>query len=157
MLWMHFLHPRTTRLRLTRDRAGCRSYVDYLLGALSRRELFCWLSLSPSKFWHTLLLRDRWGPASCCIATEYRHNISCPTPRPHSSLAPSPAHAGPRSAPQVQLPGRGGRGATRAAHSPGLSSRTPIQRGGGLPHPGKGGRAVASRAAHGVCGQRHRA
>jgi hypothetical protein len=38
-----------------------RRYVDYLLGALSRRELFCWLSLSPSKFWHTLLLRDRFN------------------------------------------------------------------------------------------------
>jgi hypothetical protein len=38
----------------------CR-YVDYLLDTLSRRELFQWLSLTPSKFWHTLLLRDRWG------------------------------------------------------------------------------------------------
>ena len=36
----------------------CR-YVDYLLDALRRRELFTWLQLSPRQFWHTLLLRDR--------------------------------------------------------------------------------------------------
>lgn len=34
----------------------CR-YVDYLLDALRRRELFLWLELQPATFWHTLLFR----------------------------------------------------------------------------------------------------
>ncbi|DBA81285.1 TPA: hypothetical protein ACH3X2_006902 [Trebouxia sp. C0005] len=33
-------------------------YVDYLLDALRRRELFMWLELQPTTFWHTLLFRD---------------------------------------------------------------------------------------------------
>lgn len=33
-------------------------YVDYLLDALRRRELFMWLELQPATFWHTLLFRD---------------------------------------------------------------------------------------------------
>ena len=32
-------------------------YVDYLLDALRRRELFMWLELQPATFWHTLLFR----------------------------------------------------------------------------------------------------
>jgi hypothetical protein len=36
----------------------CR-YTDYILDTLAKRELFQWLSLSPAKFWHTLLLKDR--------------------------------------------------------------------------------------------------
>ncbi|EFN52544.1 hypothetical protein CHLNCDRAFT_26745 [Chlorella variabilis] len=36
-------------------------YADYILHTLSKRELFQWLSLTPSKFWHTLLLKDRFN------------------------------------------------------------------------------------------------
>lgn len=32
-------------------------YVDYLLDALRKRELFMWLELQPATFWHTLLFR----------------------------------------------------------------------------------------------------
>ena len=37
------------------------SYMDYLLEALKRRELFSWLHLAPLTFWHALLLRDRFN------------------------------------------------------------------------------------------------
>ena len=46
-------------LRTERGRP-CR-YVDYLLEALRRRELFQWLILSPDAFLHTLLFRDRYN------------------------------------------------------------------------------------------------
>lgn len=46
-------------LRAERSRP-CR-YVDYLLEALRRRELFQWLILSPDAFMHTLLFRDRYN------------------------------------------------------------------------------------------------
>ncbi|KAK9830879.1 hypothetical protein WJX81_001263 [Elliptochloris bilobata] len=36
-------------------------YVDYLLEALKRRELFQWLILHPESFMHTLLFRDRFN------------------------------------------------------------------------------------------------
>ncbi|KAK9824549.1 hypothetical protein WJX72_011249 [[Myrmecia] bisecta] len=36
-------------------------YVDYLLDALKRRELFQWLDLAPETFWHTLLFRDHYN------------------------------------------------------------------------------------------------
>ena len=39
---------------------ACR-YVDYLLDALRKKELFTWLQLSPKQFWHTLLFRDRYN------------------------------------------------------------------------------------------------
>ena len=39
----------------------CCRYTDYLLEALRRRELFQWIRLAPTKFWHTLLLRDRFN------------------------------------------------------------------------------------------------
>lgn len=35
------------------------SYTDYLLDTLGRRELLQWLSLTPARFWHTLLFKDR--------------------------------------------------------------------------------------------------
>ena len=35
------------------------SYADYLLETVAKRELFQWLSLTPTKFWHALLFRDR--------------------------------------------------------------------------------------------------
>lgn len=38
-----------------------RSYTDYILDTLAKRELFQWLSLTPAKFWHTLLWKDRWA------------------------------------------------------------------------------------------------
>ena len=38
----------------------CR-YADYLLDTISKRELFQWLSLTPARFWHTLLHKDRWA------------------------------------------------------------------------------------------------
>lgn len=46
---MRNLHLRTFR------------YVDYLLEALKRRELFQWLTLAPAGFLHTLLFRDRFN------------------------------------------------------------------------------------------------
>ncbi|PRW20477.1 DNA polymerase epsilon catalytic subunit A [Chlorella sorokiniana] len=36
-------------------------YADYILDTLSKRELFQWLSLTPHKFWHTLLWKDRFN------------------------------------------------------------------------------------------------
>jgi len=36
----------------------CR-YIDYILETVAKRELFQWLSLSSTKFWHALLFRDR--------------------------------------------------------------------------------------------------
>ena len=41
--------------------SGMRRYVDYLLDALKRRELFSWLHFTPQTFWHVLLLRDRYN------------------------------------------------------------------------------------------------
>jgi hypothetical protein len=38
-----------------------RRYVDYLLDALHKRELFRMLPLTPKQFWHTLLFRDRYN------------------------------------------------------------------------------------------------
>lgn len=38
-----------------------RRYVDYLLDALNKRELFGLLHLHPMQFWHTLLFRDRYN------------------------------------------------------------------------------------------------
>lgn len=34
------------------------AHVDYLLGALKRKELFSWLALVPHRWWHTMLWRD---------------------------------------------------------------------------------------------------
>ena len=45
------LHPRPS--------TPPRSYADYLLDTLAKRELFQWLSLTPARFWHTLLFADR--------------------------------------------------------------------------------------------------
>lgn len=36
-------------------------YVDYLLEAVSKRELFGLLRLEPDKWWHSLLFRDRYN------------------------------------------------------------------------------------------------
>ena len=44
---------------LIRD-VACR-YVDYLLEAVSKRELFGLLKLEPEKWWHSLLFRDRYN------------------------------------------------------------------------------------------------
>ena len=41
---------------------GCtHRYVDYLLEAVSKRELFGLLRLEPEKWWHGLLFRDRYN------------------------------------------------------------------------------------------------
>ena len=37
------------------------SYVDYLLEAVAKRELFGLLRLEPEKWWHALLFRDRYN------------------------------------------------------------------------------------------------
>lgn len=37
------------------------SYADYVLGTLRKRELFQWMSLVPSRAWHTLLFADRYN------------------------------------------------------------------------------------------------
>ena len=39
---------------------ACR-YVDYLLEAVGKRELFALLRLEPEKWWHGLLFRDRYN------------------------------------------------------------------------------------------------
>ncbi|GAB4815178.1 hypothetical protein N2152v2_002224 [Parachlorella kessleri] len=36
-------------------------YIDYILETVAKRELFQWLSLTPIKFWHALLFRDRYN------------------------------------------------------------------------------------------------
>ncbi|KAL4450230.1 hypothetical protein ABPG77_010899 [Micractinium sp. CCAP 211/92] len=36
-------------------------YTDYLLDTLAKRELFQWLNLTPDRFWHTLMHRDRYN------------------------------------------------------------------------------------------------
>ena len=38
----------------------CR-YVDYLLDAVGKRDLFSLLRLEPERFWHSLLFRDRYN------------------------------------------------------------------------------------------------
>lgn len=38
----------------------CR-YTDFLLEVLRKEELFLWLGLVPSVFWHSLLFRDRFN------------------------------------------------------------------------------------------------
>lgn len=38
----------------------CR-YVDYLLDAVGKRELFSLLRMEPERFWHSLLFRDRYN------------------------------------------------------------------------------------------------
>ncbi len=35
--------------------------MDYLLEAVSKRELFGLLKLEPEKWWHSLLFRDRYN------------------------------------------------------------------------------------------------
>jgi hypothetical protein len=118
-----------------------RRYVDYLLGALSRRELFCWLSLSPSKFWHTLLLRDRWA-AGGCQQQFVKSDSVVRVPPPHTPSPPNHHHHHTHTnshtislshvpAKQVQLPGSGCRGAAGAAKRPGCRSCPPNQRRGG--------------------------
>jgi hypothetical protein len=55
-------------------------YVRYLLDTLAKRDLFSWLTLAPSRWWHCLLYRDayNWGgveatlPAGAWEATERR-------------------------------------------------------------------------------------
>lgn len=36
-------------------------YVDYLLDAVGKRDLFSLLRLEPERFWHSLLFRDRYN------------------------------------------------------------------------------------------------
>lgn len=38
----------------------CR-YVDYLLDAVGKRDLFSLLRMEPERFWHSLLFRDRYN------------------------------------------------------------------------------------------------
>ena len=42
------------------DPPSCR-YTKYLIDALKRRELFCWLGLTPVRWWHALLYRDQYN------------------------------------------------------------------------------------------------
>ena len=49
------------RQGLLQNQAAAHRYVDYLLDALKRRELFSWLHLTPQTFWHVLVLRDRYN------------------------------------------------------------------------------------------------
>ena len=42
-------------------RARLHRYVDYLLEALKRRDLFAWLKLDPAVTWRSLLFRDRYN------------------------------------------------------------------------------------------------
>ncbi len=46
---------------------SCCRYVDYILETVSKRELFQWLSLAPTKWWHALLLRDRCAAPRCAL------------------------------------------------------------------------------------------
>ena len=41
--------------------AGALGYADYVLETVRKRELFQWLSLAPSRAWHTLLFADRYN------------------------------------------------------------------------------------------------
>jgi len=55
-------------------------YVRYLLDTLAKRDLFSWLTLAPSRWWHCILYRDAYNfggveaslPAGLWEATERR-------------------------------------------------------------------------------------
>jgi hypothetical protein len=55
------MSPGCALLPAVAEGRGPRRYVDYLLEALKRRELFQWLTLAPAGFLHTLLFRDRFN------------------------------------------------------------------------------------------------
>jgi DNA polymerase epsilon subunit 1 len=44
-------------------------YVRYLLDTLAKRDLFSWLTLAPSRWWHCLLYRDayNWGGVEAAL------------------------------------------------------------------------------------------
>lgn len=53
-------------------------YIDYLLEALKRRELFGWLRLDPRAAWHGLLFRDRhnWAGIAAPLNPELRTHLA---------------------------------------------------------------------------------
>ena len=103
----------------------CR-YVDYLLEALRRRDLFQWLILSPDAFMHTLLFRDRYNFMAVAarlperlLATMSQHPGALTQARPRTLFGRAQAKGyrrAPLGAPagdHVPAPGRAHAGAHR--------------------------------------------